>query len=122
VLDREPPEPTTGEQVERLYKRSVATDVQADEATASAYRELLEVRRALKPLTEREERLTDNIKLFLRDRDTLIVDGAPACTWRTAKAACRFDTKAFQLESPDVYAKFLTQSQPSRRFLIKERD
>jgi len=119
VENREPPEPTTGEEVERLFRKSVPNPIEADEATAAIYRELLEVRRALKPLTEREAKLTDDIKLFMRDRESLIVDQTPVVSWKTVNGSRRMDVKSFQTDHPALYAQYLTQSAPSRRFLLK---
>jgi len=118
VENREPPEPTTGEEVERLYRKSVPNPVNADPETANAYRELLEVRNAMSPLRSREAKLIDDIKLFRCDRESLIVEGKTVCTWKSAKGSARFDTKRFQSDFPDLYAIYTTQSQGSRRFLI----
>jgi putative phage-type endonuclease len=119
VENREPPEPTTGEEVERLYRKSVPNSIQADESTTAAYRELLEVRRAMSPLRSRESKLIDDIKLFMLDRESLIVDRSPAVTWKTGNGALRFDTKRFQLERPEIYRQYLKQADGNRAFLIK---
>jgi putative phage-type endonuclease len=119
VENREPPAPATGEEVERLYRQSIPSPIHADIATAAIYRELLEVRNALSPLKERETKLIDDIKLFMLDREALIVDSSPVVTWKGAKGGVRFDTKRFQSDHRDLYATYLTQSQGSRRFLLK---
>lgn len=119
VENQEPPEPTTGEEVERLYRKSVPNPVEADEATMTAFRELLEVRRAMSPLKARESKLIDDIKLFMLDREALIVDAAPVVSWKTANGGRRMDVKRFQSDHPALYAQYLTQSADSRKFLIK---
>lgn len=119
VVNRQPPEPTTGEEVERLYRRPRAEGVEAPPEVAAAHAELLEVRAAIRPLEKREAALIDDIKKFLADRDALLVQGVEVLTWRCAKDSVRFDTKRFQTEQPETYAKYLFQSPGSRRLLIK---
>jgi putative phage-type endonuclease len=118
VENREPPEPTTGEEVERLYRQSISNPIVADDATAALYRELIETRAALKPLEAREKKLIDDIKLFMRDRDSLIVGNATAVSWKSVNGSRRMDIKRFQTEQPALYAQYMTQSAPNRRFLI----
>lgn len=55
----------------------------------------------------------------LGDRDTLMLNGIPLATWKAAKAAVRFDAKAFMAAHPELYGQFLKDGEPSRRFLIK---
>jgi putative phage-type endonuclease len=118
VESPDPPEPTSGEEVERLYRQSIVESVVADAATAQAFHELLEVRNALKPLEQREKKLMDAIKLFMRDRETLIIGNRTGCTWKTANGSRRMDVKRFQNDHPTLDARYMTQSAPSRRFLI----
>ena len=108
--------------MERLYRKSIPSSVQADDFTAAVYRELLEVRNALSPLKTREAKLIDDIKLFMRDRESLIVDRSPVVTWKSGKEASRFDTKRFQSECPDLYRNYLKKSDGTRPFLIKGED
>jgi putative phage-type endonuclease len=120
VENRDAPPPTTGDEVERLHKRSVEAGIEADGAIACYYRDLLETRNAMKPLEKQEADLIDKIKVFMGEKDTLLLGGQPICTWKSAKGSMRFDTKRFQHERPELYASYLTQSEGSRRFTIKE--
>lgn len=119
VENRDPPAPTTGEQAEKLYRKSIAQGIEADAHMAESYRQLLDTRSALKPLEKLEAKLIDEIKLFMADKDALIIDAQPVVTWKSAKGSVRFDTKRFQTENPELYQSFLTQTEGSRRFIIK---
>ena len=61
------------------------------------------------------------IKVFshMGEADTLVDNDAILATWKSAKGAKRFDTKTFQSEQPEMYAKYLKTGEPARRFLIK---
>jgi putative phage-type endonuclease len=119
VEKREAPEPMTGYEAEKLYRRSVENGVVADDATAAAYQELLSVKNAIKPLEKREAELISDIKLFMKANDTLLIDAKPVVTWKTGKSAFRLDAKRLKHEMPDIHAKFMTESEGSRPFLIK---
>lgn len=120
VENREPPEPTTGDECAILYRRSNAIECHATPEIATAYKELIEVRGAIKPLQAKEAALIDSIKLFLKDADTLIVNCETAATWKSAKGRTKFDEDKFKTEQPELYAKYLTNSVGFRRFLLKE--
>jgi putative phage-type endonuclease len=122
VLNHEPPSPQTGDEAARLYRRSKSIGVEATAPIASAYAELLETRAAIRPLTVKEEKLTDDIKLFLADRDTLLVKGTVCATWKTTRDGSRFDTKRFERDQPETYRQYLTPTIGPRRFLLKGED
>jgi len=120
VEKREPPEPQTADEVGRLYRRSREAAIEATPAIVDAVCALLALRKQLKPLTKQEEELETQLKKFLTDRDTITINGEVAATWRSAKESLRFDTKAFQHENAELYAKFLKPVAGARRFLLKE--
>lgn len=57
---------------------------------------------------------------FLGEAETLVdLQGKPLCTWKQAKGALRFNTARFKADSPDLYAQYQDEGEPSRRFLLK---
>ena len=119
VENREPPEPTTGAEAERLYRKSKPIGIVADGQTELNYYDLLETRKELKPLEAKEAKLIDDIKLFLGEKDSLLIGDVQKITWKTSADSTRFDAKRFQEEQPELAKKYLTQSAGSRRFLVK---
>jgi putative phage-type endonuclease len=122
VENREPPPPQTGDEAGRLYRRSKAQGVEAPAPIAKAYAELLETRAVIQPLAEREEKLISDIKLFMADRDALLVGGSIVATWKTPKDGSRFDVKRFERDQPETYRQYLTPTVRARRFLLKGED
>jgi hypothetical protein len=84
-----------------------------------AYAQLLQTRAALRPLAAEEEKLQGEIKLFLADRDTLLLGGKAVATWKTSKDGSRFDVKRFERDQPEIYRQYLTPTVGTRRFLLK---
>lgn len=119
VENREPPEPTCVEDVEKLYRRSKAEGIEASPAIIQALDELRQVKNAMKPLTAQEKRLKDEIKMYLAEKDTLLVGGEAVVTWKTSKDSTRFDANALKREQPDIYKQYLISTPGSRRMLIK---
>lgn len=120
VENREPPEPTTGAEAEKLYRKSKPAGIEATPEIELAYYNLLETRKNLKPLESSEKKLIDDIKLFLSEKDSLLIGDIQKITWKTAAGSTRFDAKKFQEENPEIAKKYLVQGEGSRRFLIKE--
>jgi putative phage-type endonuclease len=119
VENREPPAPTTGYEAEQLYRKSVAVGIEADMETAAKYFDLIQTRHEIKPLTEKEEALISDIKLFLGEKDTLLIESKPMVSWKSSKSGTRFDAARFQRERPEIAKEYLIQTEGSRRFLIK---
>lgn len=116
-----PPPPSTGADVELLFKRSEAVEVVASPELVEVHRELVEVRTAKKSLADRENELKDEIKLALGEADTLVgPDGEKLVTWRTSKPTKRLDQKAPAAAHPEIIEEFTTEGKASRPFLVKE--
>jgi len=121
VIDRDPPEPVTySDMIAKFGKKSVSNAVTAPQEVLDAVMQLRSIREVMKDLEAQEEAAKTVILGALGENDTLIdVDGKTLATWRLAKAAQRFDTKAFQAEHKELYQQYLVTGEPSRRFLLK---
>lgn len=119
VLNREPPPPENGEDATKLYTRSYPNGINADENMVKIYNEFVEARRNKKAWTAREERLKGDIKLLMRESDTLLIDRVPAATWKTSRNRLVFDEKSFKAIHPELHKTFLVEVQGSRPFLTK---
>jgi putative phage-type endonuclease len=109
VQRREPPPPTTYEDVCKRFPQHVALPIEADDAAATAYRVLVEAKQRIKVAEADEKRAQDAISSFLAEHDTLTIAGQPALTFRTQPAR-RFDVKSFEAAHPDLHAAFTLRS------------
>ena len=115
-----PPPPSNYADVQRLYRRSESKQITATEEIEKAVVFLNMVRSDMKMLEEREEETKKNIMDFMKEADELTdLTGRAIATWRSAKAVKRLDTKALRQQMPEIYNQFLTEGDPSRRFLLK---
>lgn len=79
-----------------------------------------EVNFQLNVLTSEKRELTEKIKVFMGERDTLLDGyGRVSITWKGGKPVRRFDLESFKKENPDAYSKYLRLHEQPRKFLIK---
>lgn len=120
VQDNEPPEPVSYADVQARFGRSsTAAAVEADTDLRDYVRSLHAIKQQMAALKEHEEDFKTRIMLALGEADTLTFSGLTLATWKAAKAAERFDSKAFRAAHPDIYQQFLKTGEVSRRFLLK---
>lgn len=116
VQDGTPPDVTTFNDIKKRFgAASKAIQVQATPDIISAVIRLKE----LKKMAKEEEELKARIMAHMADGDTLIDLDKILCTWKVGKGSRRFDAKSFQADNPELYEKYLNESEPVRRFLIK---
>jgi putative phage-type endonuclease len=122
VIGRTPPKAKTVEDLDKLYvvtaigrTINATTDV---EQQAVRLADLLADVDRLKGHIEEAEFF---VKGYMQDADALVsVDGTRTlATWKQYKGALRFDSKAFAIEHPDMYAKFSKRAADTRRFSVK---
>lgn len=93
--------------------------VEVDDEIFTACSQLKEVKKQIKGLEEEQEKLEERIKMAFGDAEGISFDGLTLATWKAPKPSQRFDAKALQAADPETYAKYVTQSQGARRFLLK---
>ncbi len=105
-----------------LLKYNRHTDgktVEVGEKVFRDYQDLKEVRRQIEVLEENKELLEGRIKLAFGDAEAISFGGDTLATWKAPKASKKFDAKAFQIDHPDLCAPYMSETQGSRRFLLK---
>lgn len=118
VLEDVPPELTAAD---LDSERSVSSKVKATDSDMKTYNQLISIRNQIKQLTADKEQLENQLKERMGLSDMLTdPSGKPLCTYKTTAARKTFDSAAFKKENPKIYAKYLRDNIPSRRFLIKE--
>lgn len=123
VLAGVPPEPTTKQDIETLYKAgghegivTAAPDVE-EEA-----RSLAGLKQQKKELDKEIEAHENEIKKAIGEAAELVraSDGKTIATWKSTTSK-RFDGKAFEADYPDLYEQYKKEN-TSRRFLVKEKN
>jgi len=121
VIDCNPPELLTSDEVLSFHGyHSDATSILANSEIVETLEALEKVRTSLKYVGEQKEQLETKIKLFMGKNDTLLdMDGKIAVTWKECAPNKRFDSIAFRKDNSFEYAKYIKQTESSRRFSIK---
>lgn len=81
--------------------------------------ELKDVKKQIKALEETQASLEERIKMVFGDAEGISFEGQTLATWKAPKPSQKFDAKRLQTDDPTTYAKYVTQQQGARRFLLK---
>jgi len=121
VVENDPPEVVSMADALTAWGRaSVAREVVASAEVEAAAKRLRSITEAIKGMEKDAESEKLTILTAMQDADTLVgVDGKVLATWKAAKPAVRFDTKALKEGAPDIYEQFAKPGEPTRRFLLK---
>lgn len=120
VQDGNPPDPVDLADVKRRWPISKAAQVTASGDDVLSWAKLQEVRREIAALEAAEEQLKASLQRSMADAAELLdSDGTMLATWKTTKPGRRFDMDAFKESHPDIWAQFMVDSRPQRRFLPK---
>lgn len=119
VLTGTPPEAVSYADAVARFKVSNGQSVEATPEIVAALDALADASEKVKEAEKLEEDLKGKIMTFMGENETLTVDGLTRVSWKTSKAAERFDSKAFKSAHPDLAAEFTKLGAPSRRFLVK---
>lgn len=120
VRTNTPPEVTTYSDIVAHFSKSRVGQVTASNEAIEAINALHQLKATMKRMETEEQEWNAIIMSEMGESDTLLdVDGKVLCTWKSAKAATRFDSKTFQTDHPELYSQYTKPGEPSRRFLIK---
>jgi putative phage-type endonuclease len=120
VLKGIPPEPSTSEEVRRVYEKHIEGKVcEADENLFETLKQLKQVKDELKEKKVVEESLEVKIQNQMQDAENLMHGGSVVATWKTQKEGFTIDGQRLRAEKPDVYSEYLKPKKASRTFLIK---
>jgi predicted phage-related endonuclease len=122
VQSGNPPDPVTyADAVARFGSLKTEGAIVADSNEIHAIEGIKSVRAQIKELEEHEEAWKARIIIALGDQADTIIDsaGQTLVTYKLANGRKLFDSKSLEKEMPEVYQKYLKQSEPARRFLVK---
>lgn len=122
VQNGNPPDPVTyADAVARFGSLKTEGAIIADDKEIHAIEGIKSVRAQIKELEEHEEAWKARIIIALGEQADTLIDsaGQTLVTYKLANGRKLFDSKSLEKEMPEVYQKYLKQSEPARRFLVK---
>ena len=122
VVDGNPPDAVSfSDAVARFGKSAAKGAVIASPGVCLDVADLRAVRDEKAALEAKEEEIKGRLIAVLGDAGDTLVDagGETLLTYRLANGRKTFDAKAFEKDHPDIYQKYVKQSEPVRRFLLK---
>lgn len=122
VQSGNPPDPVTyADAVARFGSLKTEGAIVADDKEIHAIEGIKSVRAQIKELEEHEEAWKARIIIALGEQADTLIDssGQTLVTYKLANGRKLFDSKSLEKEMPEVYQKYLKQSEPARRFLVK---
>jgi len=123
VLEGDPPEPVTAEDMRQRWGRERAVgSVTATPHLFRIVRRLHVLARDIGTLERLQDTARADVMRALADRADTLVDetGQPLATWRIAAGQKRIDAAALRATYPDIAERFTKQGEPMRRFLLKD--
>ena len=122
VQSGNPPDPVTyADAVARFGKIKSDGSIIATTELIEAIAGLKQLRAQLGAMEDAEEAVKAKLIIALGDQADTLIDsaGQTLVTYRLANGRKLFDSKSLEKEMPEVYQKYLKQSEPARRFLVK---
>lgn len=100
---------------------SAGKSIDASEELQETCNQLLDVNAQIKELDKKKTEFEDALKFAMADSESIISpsSGKVLATWKASKSSLKFDEKTFAAENPELYKKYLNETQGSRRFSCK---
>lgn len=131
VQNREPPEPVSADDISRLYQFDSGLTIEATEKIVEFCRDLKAIKASIKQSETREEMISTQIKVAMKEASLVIHNNQKLVTWKTNKSSTKINwEKAFRAIAMDYaqnskddiqgYINSATTTIPGARpFLIK---
>jgi len=123
ILDRNPPEPATAEDIKRLYQSDTGVAVEASEEMLEWYSQLTRIKQEVAEREAAIDAISTDIKTRMGPAALLLHNGQKLISWRANKASTKIDwQKAYlDLKMPVNHIdKFTTIKPGNRPFLISK--
>lgn len=128
IQRRDPPEPTSAEDIKRLYKFDSGVVMEADDELLQLVGELSNLKTNYKAAEARIEVLSTQIKAHMGEAALLTYNGQKLATWKSSKDSFKTDWKeAFielsgfvdELVAREIVAQFTVTKPGARPFILK---
>lgn len=104
-----------------IGKKAYATD-----ELVNIWAELKDTNEEIKRLQSKKEECETALKAAMLDAEALVIratnedpEEKTICTWKATKASQKFDANALKSAEPEVYARYLRETEGTRRFSCK---
>lgn len=119
----EAPEPRTVDELQEQYP-SESREVEASEAALEALERYAVLSSDIASMEDERKQLKVAVGNYMKDADTLTINGRKVATFKSQKGRAGFDSRAFQTENPELYADYVKVGQPFkvlRTYLTEEK-
>lgn len=120
VVDGNPPDPTTPEDIRLRWPTDTGREIEATEDIAQAWGELLAVKSTLKHAESREEELKAAIQGYMTDASVLTYAGKTIATWKQSKDSLVLDKDRLALGHPEIVREYSKLKAGNRPLLVKQ--
>lgn len=107
-----------GEALKKLYKHSNGKAIELPAAYSNAVLDYLKIKEQLTELEAQKRGIENLLKDYMKDNEKATA-GEYVVSWKTSKPRETFDSKTFKADHPELYANYIKQGEPSRRFEVK---
>ena len=121
----EPPMSNLSDVLIKYPRQEVGKSVRASDELVSAWAALKDIKAQKKVLETQQAALEETLKMGMLDAETLLLPASAEskekalATWKAGKPKIVFDMDRFKTDNPELYAKYLTEKEGSRTFLLK---
>lgn len=113
------PELTSVQDIAQRYRYDKEGEIEAADYVLNEIKKMTSIREQVIHLEKEEEAAIAAIQAYMQEQKNLTYKGNVVATWKTGKPTKRFDVNTFKSQHPDLYEKFIYQSEPSRRFILR---
>lgn len=119
IIEGDPPDPTTADDVRLRWPTDTGKTVEASETIVATCALLEQAKAEAKAAKHRVDDFELPVQTFMADASTLTYQGKTLATWKQARPSLKLDEELLRAGHPDIAAQY-TKSRPgSRRFLLK---
>lgn len=123
VQERDPPDPSTSEDIKWLYGKDAGEVMDADDELLTLCRDLQSAKAIEKQASDAVESLSTRLKLAMGNAAILQHEGRTLATWKTNKDSTKTDWKAAYMDlaaHPGHIKQFTTTAAGNRPLLLKK--
>lgn len=121
VVPKVPPEYTTQDDLDKLYRSVSGKTIEANEAQYNLYIEYNKLNKQMKPLVARMEEIKQQLKLYVKDAETMTYNGNRIIK-TTEYNTTTLSTAVIKKEYPHLFDKHKTISKRKRFTIVEVKD
>lgn len=119
IGDAEPESASVEDIMLRSPRSAAGKSLEATEDISDLVVKLLEAKDAESKASELVYELTEKLKLFMGDAESLTYRGITLATWKSGKDSSKFDAAKYAADHPELVKSYMKTAPGQRRFLLK---